>query len=102
MIRRPPRSTVFPYTTLFRSVADFSGQGLSINLVGVDKVLTFTTTGGVITSTATSQAFTITAAAANKLVFTTVPVTVTAGVASGTITVQLQDSFDNTVLAGGV
>src|SRR5437667_9368021 len=24
MIRRPPRSTLFPYTTLFRSKADFS------------------------------------------------------------------------------
>src|SRR5256885_10996279 len=24
MIRRPPRSTLFPYTTLFRSVADFT------------------------------------------------------------------------------
>src|SRR3989442_9812899 len=23
MIRRPPRSTLFPYTTLFRSLADF-------------------------------------------------------------------------------
>src|SRR5258708_24090072 len=23
MIRRPPRSTLFPYTTLFRSVSDF-------------------------------------------------------------------------------
>src|SRR2546429_5518175 len=28
MIRRPPRSTLFPYTTLFRSVSD-SGQGIS-------------------------------------------------------------------------
>src|SRR5258708_19250464 len=30
MIRRPPRSTLFPYTTLFRSVADWTtdGQGL--------------------------------------------------------------------------
>src|SRR2546430_9200322 len=27
MIRRPPRSTLFPYTTLFRS-ADFRRQGL--------------------------------------------------------------------------
>src|SRR2546425_12562836 len=27
MIRRPPRSTLFPYTTLFRSVYDFSGRG---------------------------------------------------------------------------
>src|SRR5256885_2448953 len=26
MIRRPPRSTLFPYTTLFRSAADFAGQ----------------------------------------------------------------------------
>src|SRR5437588_8999816 len=25
MIRRPPRSTLFPYTTLFRSVLDFGG-----------------------------------------------------------------------------
>src|SRR5438034_3821836 len=25
MIRRPPRSTLFPYTTLFRSVADGGG-----------------------------------------------------------------------------
>src|SRR5258705_1214087 len=24
MIRRPPRSTLFPYTTLFRSIVDFS------------------------------------------------------------------------------
>src|SRR5690349_24256518 len=25
MIRRPPRSTLFPYTTLFRSLADLGG-----------------------------------------------------------------------------
>src|SRR5438034_7792334 len=28
MIRRPPRSTLFPYTTLFRSVADFEIEAL--------------------------------------------------------------------------
>src|SRR5256885_7975719 len=29
MIRRPPRSTLFPYTTLFRSIgADVCGRGL--------------------------------------------------------------------------
>src|SRR3712207_8258893 len=28
MIRRPPRSTLFPYTTLFRSVTD-RGEGLN-------------------------------------------------------------------------
>src|SRR5204863_8132577 len=27
MIRRPPRSTLFPYTTLFRSVAASNGHG---------------------------------------------------------------------------
>src|SRR5437588_5906019 len=27
MIRRPPRSTLFPYTTLFRSPAAASGEG---------------------------------------------------------------------------
>src|SRR5260370_15989035 len=27
MIRRPPRSTLFPYTTLFRSYASGSGMG---------------------------------------------------------------------------
>src|SRR2546427_3579860 len=26
MIRRPPRSTLFPYTTLFRSVTDFAAE----------------------------------------------------------------------------
>src|SRR3712207_7894827 len=29
MIRRPPRSTLFPYTTLFRSVAVIAGQFLA-------------------------------------------------------------------------
>src|SRR2546422_6450731 len=28
MIRRPPRSTLFPYTTLFRSVQDGSGPDI--------------------------------------------------------------------------
>src|SRR3712207_7823333 len=31
MIRRPPRSTLFPYTTLFRSLAP-----VSVDLVGAD------------------------------------------------------------------
>src|SRR2546427_1400514 len=29
MIRRPPRSTLFPYTTLFRSIEDVSGNQLA-------------------------------------------------------------------------
>src|SRR3712207_7846872 len=28
MIRRPPRSTLFPYTTLFRSAGDLGGDAL--------------------------------------------------------------------------
>src|SRR3712207_7811651 len=35
MIRRPPRSTLFPYTTLFRSVEQTAGQHLRLVLVGV-------------------------------------------------------------------
>src|SRR3712207_8715256 len=33
MIRRPPRSTLFPYTTLFRSIGDELGAGLVIRVV---------------------------------------------------------------------
>src|SRR2546427_7044877 len=38
MIRRPPRSTLFPYTTLFRSVADI--------ITAVDEPLDATQCGG--------------------------------------------------------
>src|SRR2546421_8594246 len=42
MIRRPPRSTLFPYTTLFRSVFGvFAAVALAIALVGVAGVLAF-------------------------------------------------------------
>src|SRR3712207_9235824 len=33
MIRRPPRSTLFPYTTLFRSVHDVCLQKLNVTFV---------------------------------------------------------------------
>src|SRR2546427_7597662 len=33
MIRRPPRSTLFPYTTLFRSAGLFGGAGLGKTVV---------------------------------------------------------------------
>src|SRR2546422_11752764 len=35
MIRRPPRSTLFPYTTLFRSVRMVVRQGALLTLAGV-------------------------------------------------------------------
>src|SRR3712207_7846029 len=34
MIRRPPRSTLFPYTTLFRSAAEIARAGADI--IGLD------------------------------------------------------------------
>src|SRR2546430_13327779 len=33
MIRRPPRSTLFPYTTLFRSASNFPHQSLPVALI---------------------------------------------------------------------
>src|SRR3712207_8213859 len=33
MIRRPPRSTLFPYTTLFRSDVEEQGRGLRVGPV---------------------------------------------------------------------
>src|SRR2546427_13281619 len=38
MIRRPPRSTLFPYTTLFRSLLDGSLQVAGEHIVPVDVV----------------------------------------------------------------
>src|SRR3712207_7872485 len=32
MIRRPPRSTLFPYTTLFRSLTERNGQPVFVNI----------------------------------------------------------------------
>src|SRR3712207_7024154 len=37
MIRRPPRSTLFPYTTLFRSVHDFGLFGRDVEEAGVEE-----------------------------------------------------------------
>src|SRR5256885_8894399 len=34
MIRRPPRSTLFPYTTLFRSVTLFGGSDYAMRVWG--------------------------------------------------------------------
>src|SRR5437899_12431831 len=38
MIRRPPRSTLFPYTTLFRSLLWTYGSGSRLRLSGVTSV----------------------------------------------------------------
>ena len=47
-----------------------------------------------------TQTETVNAAAASHLAFTTAPQTLTAGVASGTITIALEDTFGNAVDAG--
>src|SRR3712207_7348709 len=41
MIRRPPRSTLFPYTTLFRSLMDKGGEMLGKDTVIVTPEWTF-------------------------------------------------------------
>src|SRR2546430_8358460 len=48
MIRRPPRSTLFPYTTLFRSATDYS-PAVSVSTASEPRVFelrTYTTTPG--------------------------------------------------------
>src|SRR3712207_4258647 len=37
MIRRPPRSTLFPYTTLFRSPASIRAEGGAVRAVRADR-----------------------------------------------------------------
>jgi hypothetical protein len=84
-------------------VANFSGEGLNINLVGNNKVLTATATVTAGTETATtSPAFTITFAPASQVVFTTQPSASTvAGVAFATQpVVTIEDQFGNTVTSG--
>src|SRR2546425_2163811 len=54
MIRRPPRSTLFPYTTLFRSVhaqrADVAGNTQIWGLVGVQQEAAFASTRVIVRS----------------------------------------------------
>src|SRR2546429_4055122 len=38
MIRRPPRSTLFPYTTLFRSSAQLPGRNLDIYAADLERI----------------------------------------------------------------
>ena len=56
---------------------------------------TITATDSALTTTTVSQTETVVAAAASKMVFTNAPLTLTAGVTSGNLTIQLEDSFGN-------
>src|SRR3712207_8045360 len=45
MIRRPPRSTLFPYTTLFRSPRQLRAEVLSVKRIGAYHHLTLVAPG---------------------------------------------------------
>ena len=81
-------------------VADYFNQGLKIDLVGTDKVLTFTPSGN--GTPGTSIPFTITHAAASQLVVTSQPSASTvAGVPFALQpVVTVRDQFGNTVTTG--
>src|SRR2546426_8248745 len=54
MIRRPPRSTLFPYTTLFRSATDtvtMSGASKTVKITGTAGFYNLTISGTVSTLT---------------------------------------------------
>src|SRR2546430_4442665 len=106
MIRRPPRSTLFPYTTLFRAHGAVAGvaifPGLSLSKTGSGYRLTASTGG--IPGVATSAQFTVIAAAAGQLALTTPP---SATAQSGAPfaqqpAVQVQDANGNPVATQGV
>src|SRR3712207_978345 len=70
MIRRPPRSTLFPYTTLFRSntalgQVQVSLDGLNVQLAKID---TMTGHAQNVTANVANLATVVSAAAANPLV----------------------------------
>src|SRR3989454_1031080 len=124
MIRRPPRSTLFPYTTLFRSpgftggitvafgnnpggstlggtttVAAVNGVAsfgdLTADRTGANYWLTATATG---LAKATSSAFPITPGAATQLEFGTQPgTTVASNLISPAVKVRALDAFGNVV-----
>src|SRR5688572_32323004 len=56
MIRRPPRSTLFPYTTLFRSKGAANESGQTVNITAVSSP-----TGGTVVINGTDVEFTPTA-----------------------------------------
>src|SRR2546428_4803629 len=92
MIRRPPRSTLFPYTTLFRSPTSFGATGLPAGLA-------LNATTGLISGTpATAGASTVTLSATNAggTGTQTLAVTITAA----TPTVSITAPSNNAIVSG--
>src|SRR3712207_9280254 len=59
MIRRPPRSTLFPYTTLFRSLYGITGTSASNVFVVGDYGTIARSTGGAFTTQSLSEEVTL-------------------------------------------
>src|SRR3712207_9227279 len=55
MIRRPPRSTLFPYTTLFRSQGEKIKAILPVKEFNENEFIVMVTRGGIIKKTALSD-----------------------------------------------
>src|SRR5258707_4567300 len=87
MIRRPPRSTLFPYTTLFRSSATATAYTNGSANVAV---------GGVLTNGVTNQTLTVTQASLNKAF---APATISQG-GTSTLTFTLTNGAGNPAQSG--
>src|SRR3989454_7527101 len=100
MIRRPPRSTLFPYTTLFRSPADYTFVGgdngvhsfsVTLKTAGAQSITVTDTTTATITGTESG----ITVAAATTAFITSgLPTSCMAG-GRLTLTVTAEHAFGN-------
>src|SRR5256886_5676243 len=122
MIRRPPRSPLFPYTTLFRSVLFRAGGGSRAVGGGADS-LVVSDTGGYAETIATlgtvagvqgfdaralalpAMSFTATALAGAVSSATSLVTATAASVLSGaiaTLTLRARDAFGNDLTTGGL
>src|SRR5258707_6336550 len=87
MIRRPPRSTLFPYTTLFRTSSTANAYTNGSGNV---------TVGGVLTNGVTNQTLTVVQASLNKAF---APATISQGAIS-TLTFTLTNGAGNPAQSG--
>src|ERR1035441_5154876 len=89
MIRRPPRSTLFPYTTLFRSVTPLASVALSSVSVNPASVTTGTSTTGTVTLSVAAPAggVAIELWTTGAVAYVPATTTIAAGSTTGTFTV---------------
>src|SRR2546425_2285582 len=103
MIRRPPRSTLFPYTTLFRSPEPFSIAGQRFESIGFGLPVVNFTRGGTLLAQARRTELTTTAL--HTLAFPVCPLILVdplPGLSAGAVTVQVYNQTGpNTYLLVG-